>query len=88
MIEIRTDDITNHLDVDAVVNAANCLFWGGGCMMVRFIGVYCFPKELAAKIALETVLANLTVPSKKCSDACFSESDSENYRTICAKISS
>lgn len=45
-------------------------------------GVYHFPKEQAAKIAVETVLANLTSPIEKVIFCCFSDSDAEIYRKI------
>ena len=47
-------------------------------------GVYHFPKEQAAQIALETVLSNITVPIEKVIFCCFSDSDAEIYRAIYA----
>ena len=49
-------------------------------------GVYHFPKEQAAKIALETVLSNIDSPIEKVIFCCFSESDAEIYRTIYAEM--
>ena len=45
-------------------------------------GVYHFPKEQAAKIAVETVLSNITAPIEKVIFCCFSDSDAEIYRKI------
>ena len=49
-------------------------------------GVYHFPKEQAAKIAVETVLSNITAPIEKVIFCCFSDSDAEIYRAIYTKI--
>ena len=60
------------------------------CKTVAFpcisTGVYHFPKEQAALIALETVLSNLTAPIEKVIFCCFSDSDAEIYRAICKKM--
>ena len=48
-------------------------------------GVYRFPKEQAAKIALETVLSNISAPIEKVIFCCFAESDAEIYRKIAAE---
>ena len=45
-------------------------------------GVYHFPKEQAAQIAIETVLSNITTPIEKVIFCCFSDSDTEIYRKI------
>ena len=47
-------------------------------------GVYRFPKEQAAKIALETVLSNISAPVEKVIFCCFLESDAEIYRALYA----
>ena len=49
-------------------------------------GVYHFPKEQAAQIALETVLSNITTPIEKVIFCCFSDADAEIYRAICKKM--
>ena len=57
------------------------------CKTVAFpcisTGVYHFPKEQAAQIALETVLSNVAAPIEKVIFCCFSETDAEIYRAIC-----
>ena len=59
------------------------------CKMVAFpcisTGVYHFPKEQAAQIALETVLSNISAPIEKVIFCCFSDSDAEIYRKIAAE---
>ena len=60
------------------------------CQTVAFTcistGVYHFPKEQAAQIALETVLSNVAAPIEKVIFCCFSDSDAEIYWTICKKM--
>ena len=48
-------------------------------------GVFHYPKEQAAQIALETVLSNITAPIKKVIFCCFSDSDAEIYRKIASE---
>ena len=61
------------------------------CRTVAFpcisTGVYHFPKEQAAKIALATVLSALTAPLEKVIFCCFSDADAEIYRTLHAEMS-
>ena len=56
------------------------------CKTVAFpcisTGVYHFPKEQAAQIAIETVLSNLAAPIEKVIFCCFSDSDAEIYRNV------
>ena len=49
-------------------------------------GVYHFPKEQAAQIALETVLSNVSASIEKVIFCCFSDSDAEIYREISKKM--
>ena len=49
-------------------------------------GVYRFPKMEAARIALETVLNNLSAPLETVIFCCFSESDAGIYRTVYSRM--
>ena len=51
-------------------------------------GVYRYPKEEAAKIAIETVTDNFAEPLEKVIFCCFSEHDAEIYRKIYAQTHS
>ena len=60
------------------------------CRRVAFpcisTGVYRFPKELAAEIAVVTVLSNISAPLEKVIFCCFSGSDAEIYRSVYNRI--
>ena len=75
MLTVLEADITT-LHVDAIVNAANNSLLGGG--------VYGYPVEQAAKIAVETVRETLkTCPGiEKIVFCCFSEKDRDVYERL------
>ena len=71
-----------YLNSLALAKENNCKTVAFPCIST---GVYHFPKEQAALIALETVLSNITAPIEKVIFCCFSDSDAEIYRKIAAK---
>ena len=71
-----------YLNSLALAKENNCRTIAFPCIST---GVYHFPKEQAARIALETVLSNITAPIEKVIFCCFSDSDAKIYRKIAAE---
>ena len=72
-----------YLNSLALAKENNCKTIAFPCIST---GVYHFPREQAAQIALETVLSNITAPIEKVIFCCFSREDAEIYREIHGKI--
>ena len=72
-----------YLNSLALAKENNCKTVAFPCIST---GVYHFPKEQAAQIALETVLSNISASIEKVIFCCFSDSDAEIYRAIYTKI--
>ena len=74
-----------YLNSLALAKENNCRTIAFPCIST---GVYRFPKELAAQIALETVRDHAVAPIEKVIFCCFSESDAEIYRQRYAEMNS
>lgn len=74
-----------YLNSLALAKENNCRTIAFPCIST---GVYRFPKEPAAQIALETVRDHAVAPIEKVIFCCFSESDAEIYRQRYAEMNS